>query len=112
MIDPIAAIAKFAGSITPKGWIVAGGIALLVAGVTAAVLIADNAVEDTLNTAEKAGEAKAVSQGYETTLDQLEKANEAENAVRLDRDNARYTACLRDVAPGYAASCERYRQPD
>ena len=87
-------------------------LALVVAGVFVIIAVADNAVEDTLDVAKDAGRAEAVVAGQKTTLDQLEAANDAEDEIRFDRDNARYTACVRDAAPGFAASCERFRSAD
>lgn len=89
-----------------KGWVWAvGAIALVIAGVL--WLRAQEAADDRTNQA--IGATKAINEGHESTLDQLEKANEAEDDIRFDRSGARYFACLRDVAPGYEAGCERYR---
>ena len=98
------------GPLKVKVWL---AILAIVAGMAFVIVrIADNAFEDTLDTAADRGRAEAEVEGHETTLEQLERANDAEDDIRFDRDNARYTACLRDVAPGYEASCERYRRAD
>lgn len=76
------------------------------------ITIADNAVEDTLDTAKDAGKAEAVAEGHETTLEQTGAANEAGNEVRDNRGNARYNECVRSVAQSHRAYCERYRQDE
>lgn len=57
----------------------------------------------------EAGAASAVAAGQQTVIKQVGDANEAGNQVRNDAGGARYDQCLRDVAPGYEAGCERYR---
>ena len=108
MIDG-AAIGKFLGSVTLKGWLIVGGVGLLVAAIVAAVLIADNAVEDTLDAAEGKGRAEAKVDGQNTTLDQVGAANEGRNEITGGRSAADYEQCLRDSAPGYERSCERFK---
>ena len=109
MFDPISTVTKFAASITPKGWLVIGAVALLVAGVTAVVLISDNRDERLIETAETSGESKAVTRGYETTLSQTKDANDAEQDLQRggDRSAAKYDQCLQDART--KSRCEQFR---
>lgn len=102
-------ISRFIGSIAPKGWIAIGVVALLIAGVTAAVLISDNREERLVETAKDSGAAEAVITGQTTTLDQLGDANDAEQDLRSggERSAARHAECLRNSRR--PAACERYR---
>ena len=104
-----AEIGRFIGSIAPKGWIALGVVALLIAGVTAAVLISDNRDERLVETAKGSGAAEAVITGQTATLDQLGDANNAEQDLRAggERSAARYAECLRNSRR--PAACERYR---
>lgn len=94
----------FAG-ITNKVWLI--GLALLAAAVFAVIAIADNAVEDTLDTAKDAGRAEAVSEGKSTTLKQNKDANDAEDQIRRG-GAAAVDGCLRDNRGG-SVGCERFR---
>ena len=109
MFDPISMVTKFAASITPKGWLVIGAVALLIAGVTAVVLISDNRDKRLIETAETSGESKAVTRGYETTLEQNGKANEAGNQVRDGRGNAVFDECVRSATPETRINCDAFR---
>lgn len=102
-------ISRFIGSIAPKGWIALGVVALLIAGVTTAVLISDNREERLVETAKDSGAAEAVVTGQNTTLDQLGDANDAEEDLRFggERSAARHAECLRNSRR--PAACERYR---
>lgn len=103
------------------GWLTASGLlglknwvwlllALFLAlGTFAVITISDNAIEDTIETSKRAGAAEAVSAGQESTLDQIGDATHAGNEIRNDRGDRKYRQCLRDSAPGYESSCERYK---
>lgn len=95
------------GGFTRLAWI--GGIAILIGLVVAGIELADRLHENTIEVAEEAGADGARADGYESTLDQLEKANAAGNEIRDNRGSARYDACLLDAAPGYERNCERYK---
>lgn len=83
-------------------------LALIAAAATTAIAIADNAVEDTLHTAEKAGAAKAVVKSHETTLKQAKDANDAESDVERGGDAA-VAECVRGARAGTAAGCDRFQ---
>lgn len=109
MFDPVtAAVGKFVASITPKGWIVIAAVGLVIAAITAVVLIADNRDKRMIETAQDSGKSEAVIEGQNQTLDQLKEANDAEREVnRRERNAARFDQCLQDSRD--AARCERYR---
>ena len=86
--------------------IILAGIAALAFTV---ITIADNAVEDTLNTAKDAGKAQAESEGKSTTLKQNKDANDAGNQVRDNRGGAMYDECLRSSSNDTRANCEQFR---
>lgn len=62
--------------------------------------------------AERRGAEQAVIAGQETTLKQIGDANEAGSKIRDDAGSARWRECLRDAAPGFASSCDRYRNDE
>ena len=84
---------------------------LILAGIAAIaftfIQIADNAVEDTLDTAKTAGRAEAESAGKSTILQQNKDANDAEDQIRRGGDAA-VSGCVSD-ARGDASGCERFR---
>ena len=90
-----------------KVWAMIAG-ALIVAGAVA-IKITDNAVEDTIQTAQEAGAAKSVVRGHQKTLEQAEKANEAGDQVRDGRGNAVYDQCVRSASAATRANCEQFR---
>ena len=108
MIDPISVVTKFAASITPKGWLIIGAVTLLVSAVTAVVLIADNRDKRMIETAEQGGATKAVVEGQDRILQQVERANDAESEVDRSDDAARYERCLRNATPATRANCQRF----
>ena len=79
---PLAGVGRFISSIAPTGWIAIGVVALLIAGVTAAVLISGNRDDRLIDTAHKGGAADAVITGQNTTLNQLGDANDAQQEIR------------------------------
>ena len=105
----LSGVGRFIGSIAPTGWIAIGVVALLIAGVTAAVLISGNRDDQLIETAQEGGAADAVITGQNTTLDQLGDANDAEQEIRTggERSAARYDDCLRNNRRDGA--CERFR---
>lgn len=105
MIDTILNGALF--GVKGKIWLVILAALAFAAGVV--IVIADNAVEDTLNTAKEAGAATAIVEGHKTTLEQTGKANEAGNQVRDNRDNAVYDQCVRAATAATRINCEAFR---
>ena len=105
----LSSVGRFIGSIAPTGWIAIGVVALLIAGVTAAVLISGNRDDHLIKTAQESGAADSVITGQNTTLDQLGDANAAEQEIRAggERSHARFDDCLRNSRR--RAACERYR---
>jgi threonine dehydrogenase-like Zn-dependent dehydrogenase len=102
-------IGNFVASIAPKGWIAIGLVAVLIAGVIAAVIISGNSEERLVETARESGAADAVITGQNTTLDQLGDANDAEENLEAggERSASRFAECLRNSRRKPA--CERYR---
>lgn len=84
-------------------WVwIAGAICILTA---LAIKIADNAVEDALETAKQTGVMEERATNLETTVKRVEIANEARDEIINDRGNARYEQCLRTART--PANCER-----
>lgn len=95
---------KGAAGFSRLAWIVFIGVLVAIA-----IVVADNAFEDVIDTSREAGAADAVAAGQETTLDQIGDATDAGNEIRNDTGDRKYRQCMRDSAPGYESSCERYR---
>lgn len=85
------------------------GIALIAAASATVIAVADNAVEDTLNTAKNAGASEAVVAGQKTTLSQNKDATDAGNEVRDNRGNAMFDECVRSATPATRANCDALR---
>lgn len=100
-------IGKFFASLTPKGWIIIAFVTLVIASITAVVLIADNRDKRMVETAQESGAIQARSEGKSTTLQQNKDANHAEDEIRRGGDAA-VDGCMRD-ARGSGAGCERFR---
>lgn len=90
-----------------KWWML--GIALILAASATVIAIADNAVEDFRDTAKDAGAATAVVAGQRDILNQVERANNAEQEISRSGDAARFDRCLRIATPDTRANCERFR---
>lgn len=92
------------GGVKVKAWLailaVAAGMAFVI------VRIADNAFEDTLDTAAGKGRAEAESDGKSVTLQQNKDANDAEVEVQRGGSAAR-DGCV-SGARGDASGCERF----
>lgn len=87
------------------------GLAILIAIAGLAAYIAgkvDSTVETISTTARDAGRAEAVAAGQETTLNQVEKGNEAATQIRDNRGLARFCQCVRSATPETARNCVRY----
>ena len=88
-------------------WLLA--IGALVAAAFVVVEIADNAVEDTLDTAADKGRAEAVAEGQRGVLEQVERAGNAETEIARGGDVGRYDRCLLNASEDTRANCERFR---
>ena len=96
----------FAG-LEVKIWL---AIAVFLAGVAFVVIqVADNAVEDTLDTAKDAGAAAAVIEGQRDVLTQVERAEDAEDEIRRSGDATAYERCMRYATSDTRANCEPLR---
>ncbi|QIG80004.1 hypothetical protein [Stakelama tenebrarum] len=86
-------------------------IAIVAALIAAAVLIAAAWFDSALDRAADAGATEAARAGGQKTLEQLGKANDAEDDLRRggERSAERYAECMRWART--PANCERYR-PD
>ena len=102
-------IAKFFASLTPKGWLIIAFVTLVISAVTAVVLISDNRDKRMIETAQESGETKAVVEGQRDILNQVERANNAEQEIQRSGDAARYDRCLLDATDDTRANCERFR---
>lgn len=99
------------GPFTAKIWMGLLGIVLIAAGT--AVVIAKNRDAKLVDTGREAGSAGAVAEGRKIILDQVGKANEAEDQVRRGGDAERYQRCLRYATPDTRANCDALRpMPD
>lgn len=94
------------GLLGMKNWVWIAVMSALVAAAFVVVSIADNTVESGLDRAEQSGASKAVAEGQAVTLDQVGKANEAEQDI--DRGGAAAVdGCVSD-ARGDSTGCERF----
>ena len=110
MRDPISVISKFATGITPKGWFVIALVGALIATVTAAVMIADNAEKRKIDTAKEAGANDAIVAGQNDILNQVEQANNAQNEIDRGDADAAFKRCMSTNATAATrASCDRFR---
>lgn len=90
-------------------WLLMLGIILALASAGAIITAnIDSSVKTISKTARDAGNAEAVSQGQETTLKQVEKANEAATQIRDNRGLARFCQCVRNATEETARNCVRY----
>ena len=92
-------------------WIWIAAVAALIALAFVVVAIAKNRDAALIETANDAGVTQAVNAGHETTFEQLENADDAEQDLRSsgERSAERYAGCLRDDRNG---NCERFRPID
>lgn len=95
------------GPFTAKIWLGILGLALVGAGMF--VVISKNRDNKLVETAKDSGAAEAVVAGQANIIDQVEKANEAEQEVRTGGDADRHARCLRNSTPDTRANCERFR---
>lgn len=85
-----------------------------VAGVLGVVLIAalflslreQERKDDKAN--QEIGETKAVNAGQEATLNQVERANDAEAKIRTSGDAGKYERCVRYSSPDTRANCAAF----
>lgn len=90
-------------------WLLGLGIlAVLVGGVAYVANRLESTVDTISTTARDAGKAEAVAAGQETTLNQVEKGNEAATQIRDNRGLARFCQCVRSATPETARNCVRY----
>lgn len=90
-------------------WLFGLVILIAIAGLTAYIVgKVDSTVETISTTARDAGRAEAVAAGQETTLNQVEKGNEAATQIRDNRGLARFCQCVRSATPETARNCVRY----
>lgn len=80
-------------------------LALLVWG---AVEVLDNKDKRMVETATKAGASEAVAEGQRQVIDDVRKANDAEERVNNSSNSERYARCLRNATPSTRPNCERF----
>ena len=73
------------------------------------ITIADNRDKRLIETAQEGGETKAVVEGQRDILNQVERANNAEQEIQRSGDVARYDRCLLNATDDTRANCERFR---
>lgn len=90
-------------------WLLGLALLLVIGGlVTCTVSRLESTVETISTTGKEAGRAEAVAAGQETTLKQVEKANEAATEIRDNRGLARFCQCVRSATAETARNCVRY----
>ena len=90
-------------------WLFGLVILIAIAGLAAYIVgKVDSTVETISTTARDAGRAEAVAAGQETTLNQVEKGNEAATQIRDNRGLARFCQCVRNATEETARNCVRY----
>jgi len=94
------------GPFKVKIWLAILAAMMLAAGVVVKVI--DNRDERLIDTAKDAGSAGAVIEGQKDTLDQVERANNADREIDRGGDAARYERCLRNATAESRANCDRF----
>jgi hypothetical protein len=90
-------------------WLLGLALLVLIGGLVGCIVSrVDSTVKTISTTARDAGKAEAVAAGQETTLKQVEKANEVATEIRDDRHNARFCECVRSATKATARNCVRY----
>lgn len=89
--------------------VIGGLVALLAIGamVFTVISVANNWYDKTVENAEETGSLKAEKAGQDLTLEQIGKANDAENKIIRNIDNAKFVECLRGTR--IPSSCDRYK---
>lgn len=95
------------GAVTSKVFLWALGLALILGGTL--VVISKNRDAKLVDTGREAGSAATVATGQAAILEQVERANDAEEEVARGGDAARYDRCLRNATADTRANCERFR---
>ncbi len=95
------------GPLKAKVWLGILSVVLIIAGTI--VVIAKNRDEKLVETGREAGTAGAVAEGQKSILDQVGKANEAEDKVRRGGDAEHYERCLRYATADTRANCDALR---
>lgn len=95
------------GPLKLKGWLIALAVLGMLAGVI--ITIASNRDERMIETAKDSGAAAAVITGQHSTLEQVERANDAQDEIARSGDAARYERCLRNASPASRDNCIRFK---
>jgi hypothetical protein len=95
------------GPFTAKIWLAI--LTALALAAWAVVQIADNSDRRKIEVAKEAGAAGAVIGGQRDILDQVERANNAEQEIHRGGDADRHERCLRIATDATRANCERFR---
>lgn len=99
------------GPLKVKFWL--GIVAALGVLAFAAIKIADNRDKRMIETAQESGANEAVVEGQRDILNQVERANNAEQEINRGGDTAHFDRCLRNATADTRANCERFRSvPD
>lgn len=75
----------------------------------AVIEIADNRDKRMIETARDSGANEALVEGQRDILDQVERANNAEQEIHRSGDADRYARCLRNASSDTRSNCERFR---
>lgn len=95
------------GPLKVKFWL--GIVAALGVLAFAAIKIADNRDKRMIETAQESGASSAVVEGQRDVLEQVERAQNADNEINSGDRTARYERCLRNSSEASRANCERFR---
>lgn len=95
------------GFVTSKAFLALVAIATVLAA--AMIVIAKNRDNRLVETGREAGASGAVAEGQRDILDQVERANDAENEIVRSGDAGRYERCLRNATDATRPNCERFR---
>jgi hypothetical protein len=95
------------GPFTAKIWLGLLGLALIIGGTV--VVISKNRDEKLVDTGREAGAATAVVAGQADVLNQVERANDAEQEIAAAAESAAFDRCVRNSTPRSRASCDRFR---
>lgn len=100
-------IESITGVFTSKLFLWALGLALIVGGTL--VVMSKNRDAKLVDTGREAGASGAVVEGQRDILNQVERANDAEQEVAASGDAAAFDRCVRNSTPRSRASCDRFR---
>jgi hypothetical protein len=97
---------SFAG-ISSKVWLIAFAVLSMVAGVI--IKVASDRDDKLISSASNAGASSAVIAGQNDVIEQVEKANAAEQEMRNSGDAGMYARCMQNSSASSRSNCDRFR---